>query len=97
MRDEAASRRSLELTEQISLLSAPPPTDAHYESLHAEDFIEATSDILAAVKAVGRTATSVRSGHPPPEKHPSQRENSRPLWLGPEEAGDAPRGKRNAP
>lgn len=52
VREQAAARAKEEKTGQLTLLAAPPPTDSHYESLHARALAQAPRDVLAQLAAV---------------------------------------------
>jgi three-Cys-motif partner protein len=56
IRDDAATRRVESRTGQLTLVAAPPPTDTHYESLHAQGLREAQTDLVAHLAQSGPTA-----------------------------------------
>lgn len=52
VREQAALREKERKTRQLSLLSTPPATDSHYESLHARALGQAPRDVLARLSKV---------------------------------------------
>ena len=53
VRDDASTRKEQARTGQLSLLAAPRPTDAHYDSLHDDGLREAPKAIAARLAAAG--------------------------------------------
>jgi hypothetical protein len=56
VREDAATRRIESRTGQLTLVAAPPETDTHYESLHAQGLRDAPRDLVARVDGFGPAA-----------------------------------------
>lgn len=56
VRETATARESEERTGQLALLQAPPPTDAHYESLHDQAMRDAPQAVLSKLSSTSVVA-----------------------------------------
>jgi three-Cys-motif partner protein len=56
VRDDAAARKSEDRTGQLTLIAAPPATDAHYDSLHDQGLRDAPKALVARLVGAGPLA-----------------------------------------
>jgi three-Cys-motif partner protein len=56
VRDDASTRRTEDRTGQLTLIAAPPATDAHYDSLHSQGLRDAPRALVARVAVAGEIA-----------------------------------------